>query len=75
MDLFLACCLPFDRVDLLIRIYLISLKHHNVKFSKDTECATLREGVGAVRCQYTNLAMEVSESHGRCMIHKHVRTE
>jgi hypothetical protein len=35
----------------------------------------LREGVGVVRCQYANLAMEVSESHGRCMIHKHVRTE
>jgi hypothetical protein len=35
----------------------------------------LREGLGAVKCQCASLAMEVSESHGRCMIHKHVRTE
>jgi hypothetical protein len=33
------------------------------------------EEVGVVRCQYVNLAMEVSESHERCVIHKHVRTK
>jgi hypothetical protein len=35
----------------------------------------LKEGVGAERWQYAYLAMEVSESYGRCMIHKYVRTE
>jgi hypothetical protein len=41
VDLFLACCLPFDRVDLVAHIYLISVKHHKVKISKDKECASL----------------------------------
>jgi hypothetical protein len=35
----------------------------------------LQEGVGAERWQCAYLAMEVSESYGRCMIHKYVRTE
>jgi hypothetical protein len=47
VDLFLACCLPFDRVDLLVRIFIVYnlfdfLKTPQGKnFSKDTECATL----------------------------------
>jgi hypothetical protein len=41
VDLFLACCLPFDRVDLVVHIFLISVKHHKVKISKDTDCASL----------------------------------
>jgi hypothetical protein len=37
----------------------------------------LREGVDLCRRMpvYANLAMEVSGSHGRCMIYRHVRTK
>jgi hypothetical protein len=37
VDLFLACCLPFDRVDFYRSYYLISVKHHKVEISRDTD--------------------------------------